>query len=175
MGRASRPKRQRKEPSGRGPEAGEGEIYTRPTLQAFVICERVDTHQDGVHSLYRIVDKFQVRLEIHGPQGVPVPQVQVNVPVNFVLFARFGAGVGRFRASFEVLDPDEQPIGSSGDHWFWLRARENAQNIINNISMPIKKSGPHKARAYLDGEIVGEYVFMVDFQQEFVPTGRPAP
>ena len=175
MGEKSRRKREKRPSGGTGrrKSGGEEDMRVQPTLQTLVICERVGTGQDGVHTLYRIVDKFNLRLEVHG-QKRPA-NLKVEVPLNFVLFARFGAGVGRFRSSFELLDPDGQTVGQTDDNWFWLKSRENGHNIINNVSMPVKKSGPYKWLARLDGEIVGEYVFSVEFQQVFVQTGPQTP
>ena len=144
-------------------ESKDEKMRTRPTLQAFVICERVDTHQDGVHSLYRVVDRFNIRLQWRGPAGVP-PPVPPGVPVNYVLFARFGAGVGRFRASFELFDPDADSLQITPDDWFWLRTREQSHNVVVSVSMPVAKSGPYKWVARLDGEPVGEYVFATQLE-----------
>jgi len=143
--------------------AKDGEIRSRPTLQAFIICERVDTHQDGVHSLYRVVDRFNLRMQWRGPEGIPLPPLPA-VPVNYVLFARFGAGVGRFMISFELFDPDGNSLQNTPDDWFWLRTREQSHNVIVSVSMPVTKSGPYKWVVRLDGEPAGEYVFTTQLE-----------
>ncbi len=170
MGEASRRKRTKRE-GGAEPAYGSSDMQTRPTLQAFVLCERVDTAQDGVPSLYRIFDRFNIRLEVQAPPGTQLPEIQV--PMNYVLFARFGAGVGRWRASFQLFDPDGQETGTTGDNWFWLVSRETAHNIVVTISMPATKNGPHRWVAYLNGEQVGEFIFVVDLQRGTAGPGAP--
>lgn len=158
MGEASRRKKERRK-GARGGKRTRETIEVAPTLQAFVICERVDTNQDGVHSLYRIVDRFNLRLRISGPKGA-TPPPQLPVPgVNYVLFARYGAGVGRYRASFELVDPDGQALQATPETHFWLRNREQSHNVITSVSMPVAKDGPYKWLARLDDKVVGEYVF----------------
>ena len=172
MGRKSSGIRNRREGEKGGTPPLDAGLGERPSLQTFVICERVETAQDGVHTLHRIVDRFNIRMELHGPAATPQPKLpDIVVPLNFVLFARFGAGVGRFRASFTIFDPDGGQVATTDEHFFWLKGRDSSQNVINNISMPATKSGPYRAVAHLDGEVACEYVFIVDLQRQFVPTG----
>lgn len=171
MGEASRRRRERRS-GGTPPDEGNG-LNTPPTLQALLICERIDTMQDGVQSLFRLVDRFTIRMEVSAPPGTPIPEI--SVPMNYVLFARFGAGVGRFRASFRLYDPDNQQLGDTGDSWFWLQSRERGHNMQMNISMPVKKSGPYRWVAELNGEPLGELIFTVDLQQVLVEAGPPPP
>jgi len=172
MGEASRRKRQRRRDEGGGPASpGPADIQTKPTLQTFVLCERVETAQDGVQTIHRIFDRFNIRMEINAAPGTPIPNI--SIPMNYVLFARFGAGVGRFRASFRLVDPDSDEIGTTGDNWFWLASREPAHNIIITVSVPVSKSGPHRWIAYLDGEQVGEFILVVDLQRALGGPGAP--
>ena len=144
-------------------------ISQKPTLQVFVICERSDQSQDGVHTLYRVVDRFNLRIEINAPEGADLPPIRV--PISYVLFTRFGAGTGHFRTHAELFDPDEKSLAKTDENLFWLTGRETSHTLIGSISLPVEKGGPHRWVCYLDGEQVGEFIFTVNIEHRFVRTG----
>lgn len=145
----------------------EGQPRVSPTLQALLVCERVETQPDGAHTLHRIFDQINGTLEGTIPADAPagigdnvIPQ-GVQIPIKFVVFTRWGAGVGHFKHQLRIVNPSSETL-ELGESDFWLASKATAHNIVATIELGIREPGHYKIQAVLDGQMMGEYVLRVE-------------
>ena len=143
----------------------EAEATKRPTLMAFVMCERVETGQDGIHSIIRLFDKTTLNLAVGGlpdTEELPneVPQ-GLAPPFEFTLFTKWGNGVGHFRQWVEVEDPDGD-VHSTPEGSFWLQSSASTHHFMTRMVIGIRNEGRYWLRLYLDGEILAEVPWVVE-------------
>jgi hypothetical protein len=101
-----------------------------------------------------------------------VPEnAHIQFPLSYVLFTRFGAGMGHFRTHSDLFDPDGESIATTDEQMFWLSKRDASHTFVGHITMPVEKNGPYRWVCYLDGEQVGEYVFTVNIEKTFLSAG----
>lgn len=141
-------------------EAG-GKI--RPTLYAYLLCEQVLMEKDEVTSLIRILDIFTLTIPLE-PRGA--------YPLRFVLYTRWGNGLGRFIERLELKYPDGKTV-KLGSQDFNLDKQFHFYQIRHNILLGAEKPGLYRFLLYLDGEFVGELPFEVRFETQ--PRKGPEP
>ncbi|MFQ5879375.1 MAG: hypothetical protein ACE5IZ_04260 [Dehalococcoidia bacterium] len=134
------------------------ESKVRPALQAFVLCERVETAQDGVHSLIRVFDRSVINVQATGP----LPPEGIAIEQEFSVFARWGNGVGHFQQYIELENPSEEKF-QTPENIFWLVSRSAIQNVMTRVRIVVKESGRYLLRLFLDGEKISEIVWTVEF------------
>lgn len=133
-----------------------------PSLQAFLVCERVETAADGAHTLHRVIDRLNVAIDIETEQPLDRPP-QVTVPIEFTVFTRWGAGVGHFKQHVAISNPSGETM-EFGEKEFWLPSKATTHSLIGRVSLSVTEPGQYTLAAVLDNQKVGEYVLVVDFK-----------
>lgn len=133
------------------------ETKKNPSLLALLLCERVETAPDGVHSLIRVFDRSVINLEVAGDAPGPVVST-----LEFSVFVKWGCGVGHFNHFLEITDPSGKSVRTP-EVLFWLPNTAAGHQIITRVRLGVKQGGRYLLRAFLDGTEVAEGVLIVDF------------
>lgn len=146
------------------------EAKVPPSLQAFLLCEKVDTAPDGVHSLIRVFDRTTLNIEVVRPPGAtgPPPPGAIIAEHELSVFTKWGNGVGHFNQWVEIVNPKGEAIRTP-EALFWLPTRAATHTTIGRIRVGISEGGRYLLRLYLDGEQVAEIVWSVDFNVREIP------
>lgn len=135
----------------------------KPSLQALLVCDRVETSPDGTHTLHRVIDRWHIGMEIEieePPLEVAKPP-EVSVPLEFTIYTRWGAGVGHFRQHVALTNPSGETV-EFGEKDFWLPNKAASQAMLGRARIGVSEPGHYTLSAFLDNEKVGEYVIVVE-------------
>jgi hypothetical protein len=142
----------------------------KPTLFAFLICEKVLSEQDKAMSLIRIVDTFNLEVGVTAEITEKDP-LSPAVSITFQVFTRWGNGKGEFTEGLMLVRPDGVESTQAVKSPFKLTDERNAHQIVHHVVMTVRDSGVYKLRAYLNGDQVAELPFIVNIKKVVVQPG----
>lgn len=128
------------------------EAKVSPTLEAFLMCERVEKFLDGKRSLIGVTDGMAWVVET--PPGEARPQ-NVRITPTVTLYIRWTNGTGNFLCWIETERPNGETIAQPEESFF-LRDRDSAFDFDIAVKIAVTESGVHKFRLFLDGHMVAE-------------------
>lgn len=134
-------------------------INRRPKLLAFLMCERVDTGPDGVHSLVRLFDRSTFDAQIVLPPDAELPPIQAVH--EFTVFARFGGGSGTFKHWLKMTNPSGKEHESLETE-FWLRDPGKMHNVMSRMRIAVTEAGRYWISCFLDGEELARMAWDVE-------------
>lgn len=140
-----------------------------PKLLAFLICERVDTAQDGMQTLVRLFDRSTLNAQIVASPDEQLPPLQV--PHEFTVFARFGGGMGTFKHWLKI-EPPGGPALDGPETDFWLRDPAMAHNIVARLRIVVTEAGRYWIVCYLEGREVARIPWNVEINIQRVSPPR---
>ena len=149
----------------------ESALPERPQLLAFLVCEDI-LNQEGVSTLYRVVDTFNVNLE-----GIGIPadfQSHFAASINCYVFVRWGPGERAFEQLMVLVDPDGEERDPRLTRTFTKPSGYHFAQFRIRVSMSLNKSGTYAWRLYLNGEKVAEHPFQVNIRVTPEPDGLNA-
>lgn len=146
------------------------ETKVKPTLQAFLLCEKVDTSPDGVQSLIRVFDRTTMNVDVVRPPGStsPPPPGAIKAEYEFTIFTKWGNGVGHFHQWVEMINPKNEKV-TVPETLFWLPSKAAGHNTIGRMRVGISEGGRYLIKLYLDGELIAEITWMVEFNVREIP------
>lgn len=139
-------------------------MKSRPTLEAFLFCERVRVEANGSKSLIGIFETLNVRARANRPLLTADPP---PVGFEFGFYARWSSGSGRFVQRIDMVMPDKETL-IVGEAILEFGDVLVPQNSYGSIGGMFREPGPYTFRLYLDEELVTEKLLQVDLR---VPRG----
>ena len=122
-----------------------------PYLNGAVLCERVLQEVDGVISLIRIFDRWQIASVGTGPEPSEIPRS----PAVFSLFVSFRSGSARGRET--LLIRVERPDGTTRDMVtlpLLFEGEERGANAVVQLTVTFEMEGLYWFAIVLDGREV---------------------
>ena len=149
------------------------EPEAKPSLQALLVCERVDTAPDGTHTIHRVVDRVNVSVQIEADEPL-AESPPVKVPLEFTFVTRWGAGVGHFKQHTTMTNPSGETV-EFGEKEFWLPNKAESHTMLGRLTVGVSESGNYTLGAFLDNQKVGEYVLVVELRSHIRDRERHLP
>ena len=132
----------------------------RPPLLAFLICLDI-LHQEGVSTLYRVVDTFNAEV---GVQGLPDDAAgKIALSVRHVVYVRWGEGGGDFEQRLVLVRPDGKE--AEGPHLLQKFSKPEGFHFAQfriEVNLMVAVEGIYRWRLYLNDEQVAEHPFRVN-------------
>jgi hypothetical protein len=136
----------------------------RPVLYAALICERVLHEEDGVNTLFRVIDTINIDLRDVSPdtseQALQVPES--GVPLQFFLYTKWGGPAGQYTERVTLIDTNNQEHNPWPEANFELRGGHYFQQIRHVIPLQIQRAGRYALRVYLNDHPFVEVPFQVN-------------
>jgi hypothetical protein len=131
-------------------------------LRAAVLCDRVLTEQDGVHSLVRVIDQFVVTAAgPEAPTSIPPGQIRQNLYLSFV------AGDAKGRLAFAIRP--EKPSGEQLPAQNLALTFDGRPNHINNVvvdfQIEIDQEGLWWFDVMCEGAVLGRIPLVIVYQR----------
>lgn len=126
--------------------------YVLPNCQASVLCEDIRREITGMQTLVGVIN------------AVPAPQVPCGF-MKLCLWTRWCNGIGQFKQTARILDPNEKTLGESSVN-FQLKDMETMATNINLFGgVHFKEYGNYHVEVLLDDQLIIRYPLpVVKFQ-----------
>ncbi len=140
----------------------QGNIY-RPFLHVATFCEKVLHEGDGVNSLIRMVDRFNV-------QGIS-DEMQ-PVALQFMLYVSFKSGFmrGKQKISIRPKSPKGEDLPSMDIPVLFEGDDDRGPALQIPIGWVVQEEGLYWWDLYLNDELVTRMPLRVDYQRVSMPT-----
>lgn len=138
----------------------------RPTLFAFLSCEKVLREDDGLISMIRVADTFTASI----PRGLQLPQ-DTRFLVTMTLVTYWGNGRGEFEQRLDLLRPDGKVVPGQPQS-FVLSDIDRFHYFITDMQLAFRHGGEHRIRLHLNGEPVAELPFKARVIEVDLPPGQ---
>jgi hypothetical protein len=109
-------------------------MLMRPYLQVATICERHILESDGVLTLFRIIDRFNVFGNTH---EIPPTMLAFTLVVSF----RSGPMRGRLNLKIQPISPNQREIASMEFPILFEGDDERAANFVGQIQFQVQEEG----------------------------------
>jgi hypothetical protein len=138
-------------------------LLLRPYLQVATICERHILEADGVLTLFRIIDRFNVS---GSTEEMPV----VTLPFTLVVSFRSGPVRGKLNLRIQATTPSNEPLDAMEFPLLFEGDDERSANFIGQIQFVAKEEGLFWFSIALEGEEYTKVPLRVTYQKQ--PTIR---
>lgn len=125
---------------------------TGPFCVGALLCERVLTEKDNVHSLIRIVDRIIVQAS-----GPDAPEQMPDTPLGQTLFLSFKSGEARGPVPIKVTLTVPSGIAKGKPLWegtIHFEGENKGHNLIINLRGILKQPGPYWFNLFVGGRLV---------------------
>ncbi len=133
----------------------------KPLLYGALICERIMHEEDGVNTLLRVIDTFDIKLPgiFHGATA----QAQgFAVPLEFFLYTKWGGPVGPYSEQVKLIDTHDQEYEPWPVANFELRGGHYFQQIRHVMRLEIRQTGRYALLIYLNSDPFLDVPFQVN-------------
>ena len=138
----------------------------KPPLLAILICERIMMDEDGIATLMRVIDTFNIEAQTTGRPRNEVARMPIDLECQ--VFTRWGLGQGEFTEELALVLPDGKELPRQPVQ-FTKPAGFHFQHVRHNVRFAVRDSGIYQFRIYLDGQPMGEHPFRVNIERRSVP------
>lgn len=141
-----------------------------PALLAMLICEDCPMSEDGVVSLSRVVDTFNVIIVVSAEQPRDEPPSdeelqEIPAPIRCWLFTKWGTGNGQFEETVTIVRPDDTEVKGMPSTIFTLTGGFRFYQVRHQMNLSVRRPGLYKFRVHLNGRMIGEHPFMVNIKR----------
>lgn len=147
---------------------------SKPSLLAILICEQALLDEDKVASLLRVIDTFNITIEIEEMDKLKADNIGVGVPISCVVFTRWGPGAGEFTEELRIVTPHGDEIKPGKGLPFQKPAGFHFQQVRHYVNLVVQEPGVYFFRVYLDDVLMGEHPFKVNIERRGLSLSRPA-
>ncbi len=136
-----------------------------PYLTSATFCERVLEEKDGVNSLIRMADRYELR-------GEPAPPDRTGaIQTFFVVTIKSGDFAGEALLSVRLISPSGADAVDAVRTPITLKGAEHGVNVRILLTVPVRETGLFWADVELDGRLLTRTPLRIEYRP---PSPEPA-
>jgi hypothetical protein len=139
----------------------------RPLLAAAVLCERILTEKDNVHSVIRIVDTFTVVEVPKDSAEAKKPGVVVHAFIAF----KSGAARGKYDVQLVLHRPSGEPDPLGEPNPMVLEGGVHGSTLQVTLHLGVTELGDYSIDVMVDGEVMTR----MPFRLQLAPAAPTSP